>query len=651
MNKKKRKNDRYAPLPSMYVKRNAGNPEKNQEIFNAAMDTGNQQAAIASGNQTAARGLSESMHNDRDIDELISLIDYNGAEYRGAQIPQADPFMINQINLPDNMRLKWFDVDKIDDNTLQLTYVTQEPFTSKDAEKFIAEIKRFFEAITEHEDFDRQFSVALDVTCRDGEEYGHLVYDLHFNKETKMNENLDNIVDVEDKSREAVSPAFGAAVREIKKNNETEEVVTAIKDTPKQGEEDLPEDTKITLDESLFEERALKEKYWEKKIPSDIAHKFRSIMTSDEEKIGPAMDAVESILSWIEKEYPDNSYEVNEIRQNMSMIDHNDFCDADFDDGYNEDEYEPRTVEEYFNQEVLDYVYDLCDALNIWIPTDMDECLKESRDFQGWEIPDEIKDDIFYHLQQLTYEINNGVRGAYTGVRTYEDLGHYIKQLAEDLNQFGENVSSLEEPESPTDESINNSKKYLLEIGRANNVSYEVERHLFDSLEDAEEEFEKNWDELVKETVENNMLEYQEALNYREEVEETKGQALDCVESISDPDGEWYVHIVEIDNLKESKLLTRISKPAEEKFTADMKLRDAYKIYDPEEFQLDKIRNDITVEEIWNKMRDGEDFYITASVDGEGFDSAVREGLFNIMEQALNINYDEIYDMWLYGRK
>ncbi len=103
--------------------------------------------------------------------------------------------------------------------------------------------------------------------------------------------------------------------------------------------------------------------------------------------------------------------------------------------------------------------------------------------------------------------------------------------------------------------------------------------------------------------------------------------------------------------LNESKLLTRISKPAEGEFTADMKLRDAYKIYDPEEFQLDLIRNDITVEELWKRMQNGESVYVIASVDGEGFDSVVREGIFNIIEQALNIEYDTIYNTWLNPKK
>lgn len=90
---------------------------------------------------------------------------------------------------------------------------------------------------------------------------------------------------------------------------------------------------------------------------------------------------------------------------------------------------------------------------------------------------------------------------------------------------------------------------------------------------------------------------------------------------------------------------------SDEEFTKDMKLRDAYIKYDSDEYQLDRIRDDITIEELWKEMKQGKDVYEIASVGGQGFDSAVREGLFNIISNALGIDYEVIYDTWLRPEK
>lgn len=70
----------------------------------------------------------------------------------------------------------------------------------------------------------------------------------------------------------------------------------------------------------------------------------------------------------------------------------------------------------------------------------------------------------------------------------------------------------------------------------------------------------------------------------------------------------------------------------------------------PDEFQIDKVRDDIDFKGIWDLMQKGGDFYHDASVDGNGFDSDVREKLFNGMSDSLGLDYDDIYYKWL-GRK
>lgn len=72
---------------------------------------------------------------------------------------------------------------------------------------------------------------------------------------------------------------------------------------------------------------------------------------------------------------------------------------------------------------------------------------------------------------------------------------------------------------------------------------------------------------------------------------------------------------------------------------------------DLDEFQLEDTRDDVSLEDIWNAMQNGEDFYKYASVNGEGFDSAVREKIFSGMSDRLGLDYDDIYDTWLYGKR
>lgn len=72
---------------------------------------------------------------------------------------------------------------------------------------------------------------------------------------------------------------------------------------------------------------------------------------------------------------------------------------------------------------------------------------------------------------------------------------------------------------------------------------------------------------------------------------------------------------------------------------------------DPDEFQIDEVRDDIDFKGIWDLMQKGGDFYKDASTTGKGFDSAVREKLFSGMADSLGVDYDTIYNQWLYGNK
>ena len=79
----------------------------------------------------------------------------------------------------------------------------------------------------------------------------------------------------------------------------------------------------------------------------------------------------------------------------------------------------------------------------------------------------------------------------------------------------------------------------------------------------------------------------------------------------------------------------------------ERKIKEVYAEMFPEEYQLDKIHPAKTIADIWSEMQAGEDFYRIASTDGEGFDSAVREGIFEIISKAFKIPYNTVYLTWI----
>ena len=71
--------------------------------------------------------------------DFEKLIKVNGPAHRGARMPAVVDVAINQSKMPDNMRPKHYQVDILDENSIQLYWMTQEPFTTDDAEKALEE--------------------------------------------------------------------------------------------------------------------------------------------------------------------------------------------------------------------------------------------------------------------------------------------------------------------------------------------------------------------------------------------------------------------------------------------------------------------------------------------------------------------------------
>lgn len=100
-----------------------------------------------------------------DIDKLLGE---TSALYLGAKIPPAKRHCINEINIPHNMRFKYFKTTvKEYEDTIVLNWITQEPFNLADFKVFIEEVKSAFNQIIEDIDYKKPFKVDVNVDCRD----------------------------------------------------------------------------------------------------------------------------------------------------------------------------------------------------------------------------------------------------------------------------------------------------------------------------------------------------------------------------------------------------------------------------------------------------------------------------------------------------
>lgn len=87
--------------------------------------------------------------------------------------------------------------------------------------------------------------------------------------------------------------------------------------------------------------------------------------------------------------------------------------------------------------------------------------------------------------------------------------------------------------------------------------------------------------------------------------------------------------------------------------TKGVSVRDWVKKNYPQEYQTDMIRGDLTFDDLGKAMESGDikDFYSYASEGGKGFDSEVREEIFEGLSKHHGKPYDYYYDLWLNGPK
>lgn len=123
----------------------------------------------------------------------------NGPEYRGAPYPPFYPSYINEKNIPDNMRAKYYSLEskeEYDDKYIfNYDYITQEEFDREDLRQFKKEFVRALNyninKLREKYLIDKDVVAIIEVTCRDGSDYGHA----KFSVKVKGEEEPDSFVE------------------------------------------------------------------------------------------------------------------------------------------------------------------------------------------------------------------------------------------------------------------------------------------------------------------------------------------------------------------------------------------------------------------------------------------------------------------------
>lgn len=115
---------------------------------------------------------------------------------------------------------------------------------------------------------------------------------------------------------------------------------------------------------------SLTERAWKKEVPADLARAFRTALNKEDYTVREIVEPIQQILSWIGSNFTEDDYgqDVEDIRDEITMFN----LDASGEDPWSEDDddWDSETNEDMLNDNVIGPLYDLCDSLSVWIPTD-----------------------------------------------------------------------------------------------------------------------------------------------------------------------------------------------------------------------------------------------------------------------------------------
>ena len=103
-----------------------------------------------------------------------------------------------------------------------------------------------------------------------------------------------------------------------------------------------------------------------------------------------------------------------------------------------------------------------------------------------------------------------------------------------------------------------------------------------------------------------------------------------------------------------NKLFVKEGKSLEENTNKlkDINFKQWYMENVPEDnFLFDDLRDDTTFQDILDTLKAGNNVYDAMFKEGKGGDSTVRENVFGALSDMLNVDYDDVYYLWLYPER
>lgn len=235
----------------------------------------------------------------------------------------------------------------------------------------------------------------------------------------------------------------------------------------------------------------------------------------------------------------------------------------------------------------------------------------------------------------------------------------------------------FKEPTDPTEwKSEEELTKYALEEGKIILSNLDVAEKVFEGIDIDEELVEetKTSDKLFDQLKELGMTKEQAESTVKaivnifknkspEIVKESVEDVLDnlsneTVDKVSDIISKiknlgWDGNIDTIEDYY-NKLFVKEGKSLEENTNKlkDINFKQWYMENVPEDnFLFDDLRDDTTFQDILDTLKAGNNVYDAMFKEGKGGDSTVRENVFSALSDMLNVDYDDVYYLWLYPER
>ena len=235
----------------------------------------------------------------------------------------------------------------------------------------------------------------------------------------------------------------------------------------------------------------------------------------------------------------------------------------------------------------------------------------------------------------------------------------------------------FKEPTDPTEwKSEEELTKYALEEGKVILSNLDVAEKVFEGVDVDEELVEetKTSDKLFDQLKELGMTKEQAESTVKAIInifknkspEIVKESAEDVLDNLSNETVNKVSDIISkiknlgwdgnIDTIEDyyNKLFVKEGKSLEENTNKlkDINFKQWYMENVPEDnFLFDDLRDDTTFQDILDTLKAGNNVYDAMFKEGKGGDSTVRENVFGALSDMLNVDYDDVYYLWLYPER